>query len=155
MHPSGSALARRELLRAAGLRATKPRLTVLEVLDQAPHSTAEQLARGVRERIGSVSTQAIYDVLHACTRAGLVRRIEPAGSPALFETRTKDNHHHMVCRPCGAVLDVDCAVGAAPCLDVVDDAGFAVHEAEIVFWGTCPSCQTAGVTDPHPEHAHP
>lgn len=131
----------REVLKAAGLRVTAPRLAVLEWLNSHPHTTAEQAAIGVRERLGSVSTQAVYDVLHAFSREGLVRRIEPAGHPARFETRTGDNHHHLVCRECGRTEDTDCAVGPAPCLEPSDAAGFAVTEAEVVFWGLCPNCQ--------------
>jgi len=129
------------LLRGAGLRATAPRVAVLAVLAEAPHADADDVARGVRSRIGSVSTQAVYDVLRALCRAGLVRRIEPAGSPALFELRVADNHHHLVCRSCGTVRDVDCAVGAAPCLvPAVDGTDFAVDEAEVIYWGTCARC---------------
>lgn len=129
-------------LRASGLRVTAPRLAVLSALETAPHSTADDVASRVREALGSVSTQAIYDVLRAFVTAGLVRRIEPAGSPARYETRIGDNHHHLVCRGCGRVADVDCAVGAVPCLDPshVDD-GFTVDEAEVVFWGTCADCR--------------
>lgn len=129
-------------LRAAGLRVTAPRLAVLTALEGAPHSTADDVAIRVREALGSVSTQAIYDVLRACVTAGLVRRIEPAGSSARYETRIDDNHHHLVCRGCGRVTDVDCVVGAAPCLHPagVDD-GFTVDEAEVVFWGTCADCR--------------
>ncbi|KUI36843.1 Fur family transcriptional regulator [Mycobacterium sp. GA-2829] len=129
-------------LRAAGLRVTAPRLAVLTALDGAPHSTADDIAARVREALGSVSTQAIYDVLRACVTAGLVRRIEPAGSSARYETRIDDNHHHLVCRGCGRVTDVDCVVGAAPCLHPVGvDDGFTVDEAEVVFWGTCSDCR--------------
>lgn len=131
---------RREL-RDAGLRVTKPRVAVLEWLAEHPHSTAEQVAHAVRSRLGSVSTQAVYDVLHACTNCGLLRQIEPAGHPARFETRTADNHHHMVCRDCGRTEDTDCAEGVAPCLTPTDTDGFAVDEAEIVFWGLCPDCR--------------
>ncbi|BBY19113.1 Fur family transcriptional regulator [Mycolicibacterium litorale] len=129
-------------LRAAGLRVTAPRLAVLTALADAPHSTADDVAGHVREALGSVSTQAIYDVLRACVSAGLVRRIEPAGSSARYETRIGDNHHHLVCRGCGRVADVDCVVGAAPCLHPagVED-GFTVDEAEVVFWGTCADCR--------------
>ncbi|KUI35252.1 Fur family transcriptional regulator [Mycobacterium sp. IS-1496] len=130
-------------LRAAGLRVTAPRLAVLSALEQAPHSTADDVTGRVREALGSVSTQAIYDVLRACVSAGLVRRIEPAGSSARYETRIGDNHHHLVCRGCGRVADVDCVVGAAPCLEPshVED-GFTVDEAEVVFWGTCADCRS-------------
>ncbi|GAA1338829.1 Fur family transcriptional regulator [Saccharothrix algeriensis] len=132
----------RELLKDAGLRITAPRLAVLEWLAGHPHATADQVAEGVRARLGTVSTQAVYDVLHACSRTGLVRRIEPAGHPARFETRTGDNHHHLVCRRCGRTEDVDCVHGAAPCLEPSDTVGFAVDEAEVLFWGLCPDCRT-------------
>jgi Fur family transcriptional regulator, stress-responsive regulator len=131
-----------ELLRARGLRVTKPRLAVLEVLTGTPgHLDVDTIAARVRTRLDSVSTQAIYDVLSAFSRAGLARRIEPAGSPALFEMRVGDNHHHVVCRGCGTVADVDCAVGSAPCLDPSQAHGFEVDEAEVTFWGLCPTCQ--------------
>jgi Fur family ferric uptake transcriptional regulator len=129
-----------ELLRGAGLRVTAPRLAVLDWLSAHPHTTADEVAHGVRERLTSVSTQAIYDVLNACTRSSLVRRIEPAGHPARFETRIGDNHHHLVCRLCGQTTDVDCVVGHAPCLEPSDSHGFVVDEAEVVFWGLCPDC---------------
>jgi Fe2+ or Zn2+ uptake regulation protein len=128
-------------LRDAGLRVTAPRLAVLDVLAAYPHATADVVARLARAKIGKVSTQAVYDVLAACADVGLVRRIEPAGSPARFETRTGDNHHHLVCRSCGLTTDVDCAIGARPCLAPSDDAGYLLDEAEVVFWGLCPSCQ--------------
>jgi Fe2+ or Zn2+ uptake regulation protein len=131
----------REHLRAAGLRITAPRVAVLEWLAENPHTTADQVAAGIRHRLGSVSTQAVYDVLGACTKASLVRRIEPAGHPARFETRTGDNHHHLVCRSCGRTEDVDCVHGSAPCLEPSATAGFEVDEAEVVFWGLCPDCQ--------------
>lgn len=134
----------RARLRAAGLRVTAPRQAVLGVLGEHPHSTAEAVASTVRARLGSVSTQAVYDVLAACVDAGLVRRIEPAGSAALYETRTGDNHHHVVCRSCGATADVDCVVDQRPCLTPSDTGGFVVDEAEVVFWGTCPTCAAAG-----------
>ena len=133
----------RRRLRTAGLRVTAPRLAVLEWLAGHPHTTADQVATGVRRHIGSVSTQAVYDVLNACVRADLVRKIEPAGSAARFETRTGDNHHHLVCRGCGRTEDVDCVAGPAPCLEPSDTMGFEVVEAEVVFWGLCPSCQRA------------
>jgi Fe2+ or Zn2+ uptake regulation protein len=131
----------RELLKDAGLRITAPRLAVLEWLSVHPHATAEQVADGVRIRLGTVSTQAVYDVLNACTRASLVRRIEPAGHPARFETRIGDNHHHLVCRQCGRTEDVDCVIGQAPCLEPSDTVGFVVDEAEVLFWGQCPDCK--------------
>ncbi|UGT40218.1 transcriptional repressor [Nocardia yamanashiensis] len=131
----------REQLRAVGLRVTAPRVAVLDAVAEAPHSDADGVAVKVRESLGSVSTQAVYDVLKACVGAGLLRRIEPAGSPALYEARTGDNHHHLVCRSCGTVVDIDCAVGAAPCLEPDRSHGFVIDEAEVVFWGRCPRCQ--------------
>lgn len=128
-------------LRQAGMRVTVPRRTVLAVLADHPHSTAADIEAYATKRIGHVSTQAIYDVLSACTHAGLVRRIEPTGSAALYETRTGDNHHHVVCRTCGEVHDVDCVVGAQPCLTPGPDTSFDVVEAEVVFWGYCPRCR--------------
>jgi len=135
-------------LRAAGLRVTRPRVAVLDVLAERPHATADLVASAVRALLGSVSTQAVYDVLAACVAAGIVRRIEPAGSPARFERRTGDNHHHLVCRACGQVTDVDDLAGARPCLTPSDDAGYLLDEAEIVFWGLCPSCRRKPVPDP-------
>jgi Fur family ferric uptake transcriptional regulator len=128
-------------LRDAGLRVTAQRLAVLDTLAQHPHATVAVVTAEVQDRLGRVSTQAVYDVLAACVDAGLVRRIEPAGSPARFEIRTGDNHHHLVCRACGQTTDVDCAVGVRPCLVPNDDAGYEVDEAEVVFWGLCPTCQ--------------
>ncbi|MFC4554523.1 Fur family transcriptional regulator [Georgenia faecalis] len=129
-------------LRAAGLRVTAQRGAVLDVLSEASgdHLTAAAVAGLVRERLGDVSTQAIYDCLDALTRAGLASRIEPAGQPARFEARVGDNHHHLVCRSCGVVRDVDCAVGAAPCLSPAEDHGFTLETAEITYWGLCPRC---------------
>ena len=133
-------------LRAAGLRATDQRRAVLAWLTDHPHSTADAIGIGVRAQFGAVSTQAVYDVLAICVSAGLVRRIEPAGHPARFERRVGDNHHHLVCRRCGRTKDVDCVVGARPCLAPVDDHGYALDEAEVVFWGVCPTCMTAEMT---------
>lgn len=129
------------LLRSRGLRVTRPRLAVLDVLASGGHLDVDEIARRVRDRLDSVSTQAVYDVLGALSRAGLARRIEPAGSPARYEARTGDNHHHVVCRGCGEVADIDCAVGAAPCLEADSAHGFEVDEAEVTFWGLCPACQ--------------
>jgi Fe2+ or Zn2+ uptake regulation protein len=129
-------------LRRAGLRVTATRIAVLGEVSEGQHVSAEQVARAVRDRVGAISTQAVYDVLSALTQAGLVRRIEPAGSPARYETRVGDNHHHVVCRSCGAITDVDCAVGDPPCLSAADAAGFVIDEAEVTFWGLCPICQT-------------
>lgn len=130
-------------LRSVGLRVTGPRVAVLNAVTARPHSDADDVAAVVRAEAGSVSMQAVYDVLRACVNAGLLRRIEPAGSPALYETRTGDNHHHLVCRGCRKVVDVDCVVGAAPCLESSESAGFVVEEAEIVFWGLCSDCVSA------------
>jgi Fur family transcriptional regulator, stress-responsive regulator len=128
-------------LREHGLRVTRPRLAVLDVLSGGGHLEVEEIARQVRLRLDSVSTQAVYDVLGALSRAGLARRLDPAGSPARYEARTGDNHHHVVCRGCGTVGDVDCVVGQAPCLDPHNAGGFEVDEAEVTFWGLCPTCQ--------------
>jgi len=131
-----------DLLRSRGLRVTRPRLAVLEVLTVSRgHLDVDEIAERVRQRLESVSTQAVYDVLSALSRAGLARRIEPAGSPALFEGRVGDNHHHIVCRGCGVIADVDCAMGEAPCLDPSERHGFEVDEAEVTYWGLCPDCQ--------------
>jgi Fur family ferric uptake transcriptional regulator len=139
-------------LRLAGLRVTMPRLAVLTWLAGHPHSTVDAIAAGVRERFGAVSTQAVYDMLAACATAGLLRRIEPAGHPARFERRVGDNHHHLVCRQCGRTEDVDCAVGTQPCLIPIEDLGFAVDEAEVVFWGACPTCKAAKGSDDGAQH---
>jgi Fur family transcriptional regulator, stress-responsive regulator len=130
-------------LRGAGLRVTAVRVALLETVRNGDHLGVEGVASGVRDRVGHVSLQAVYDALHALTAAGLVRRIEPTGSPARFEGRVADNHHHIVCRSCGTVADVDCAVGEAPCLTASDDHGFAIDEAEVIYWGLCPACSTA------------
>jgi len=130
-------------LRAAGLRVTAARVALLETVRGGDHLGVDAIASGVRGRIGHVSVQAVYEALHALTLAGLIRRIEPADSPARFEGRVGDNHHHIVCRSCGDVADVDCAVGAAPCLTASDDHGFSIDEAEVIYWGRCPACATA------------
>jgi Fe2+ or Zn2+ uptake regulation protein len=137
-----------ELLRSHGLRVTRPRLAVLEVLTASRrHLDVDEITGEVRLRLDSVSTQAIYDVLGALSRAGLARRIEPAGSPARFEARVGDNHHHVVCRGCGMIADVDCAVGEAPCLEPAQSHGFQLDEAEVTFWGLCPDCQRRRLDD--------
>jgi Fur family transcriptional regulator, stress-responsive regulator len=130
-------------LRSAGLRVTAARVALLETVRDGDHLGVEAIASGVRDRIGHISLQAVYDALHALTAAGLVRRIEPAGRPPRFEGRIGDNHHHVVCRSCGVVADVDCAVGDAPCLTASEDHGFSIDEAEVVYWGLCPGCSTA------------
>ena len=133
-----------EELRGAGLRVTAARVALLETVRAGDHLDVEGVASRVRDRLGHISLQAVYEALHALTGAGLVRRIEPAGSPVRFEGRVGDNHHHVVCRSCGVVADVDCAVGEAPCLTPSDDHGFSVDEADVIYWGLCPDCSTAG-----------
>jgi Fur family transcriptional regulator, stress-responsive regulator len=132
-----------EELRGVGLRVTAARVALLETVREGDHLGVEAIASGVRDRVGHVSLQAVYEAVAALTEAGLIRRIEPPGSPARFEGRVGDNHHHVVCRSCGVVADVDCAVGEAPCLTASDDHGFSIDEAEVVYWGLCPGCSTA------------
>ncbi|GAA1090164.1 fur family transcriptional regulator FurA1 [Nocardioides dubius] len=132
-----------EMLREAGLRVTKPRVAVLDAVHAHPHADTETVISAVRDRLPEVSHQAVYDSLHTLTGSGLVRKIQPTGSVARYESRVGDNHHHIVCRSCGAIADVDCAVGGAPCLTASDDHGFAIDEAEVIYWGRCPTCQTA------------
>jgi Fe2+ or Zn2+ uptake regulation protein len=129
-----------ERISTSGLRVTRQRVALLDAISHGEHLDVDTVTGRVREAIGSVSQQAIYDVLAALTGAGLLRRIEPAGAPTLFEIRVSDNHHHMICRECGAIADVDCAVGEAPCLDPSLDHGFVVDEAEVTWWGLCSSC---------------
>ena len=130
------------LLRGASLRVTRPRLAVLEAVHDHPHADTDTLIGASRARMGEVSHQAVYDVLRVLTDAGLVRRIQPSGSVARYESRVGDNHHHVVCRSCGTIADVDCAVGETPCLTAHTDHGFTIDEAEVVYWGTCPDCST-------------
>ncbi len=127
-------------LRGAALRVTRPRLSVLTAVQEHPHADTETLIRVVRADLGDVSHQAVYDVLRALTAAGLLRRIEPSGSVARYESRVGDNHHHVVCRGCGVIADVDCAVDQTPCLTASQNHGFVIDEAEVVYWGLCPSC---------------
>ena len=131
------------LLRRAHLRVTRPRVAVLGAVHAHPHVDTDSVLQDVRSDLGQVSHQAVYDVLRVLTVAGLVRRIQPLGSVARYEARVGDNHHHAVCRTCGAITDVDCAVGDAPCLVASDDQGFVIDEAEVIYWGTCPSCAAA------------
>lgn len=131
----------REELRGAGLRVTGPRLTVLRMLREHPHSDAESLTAIVREHLGSLSKQAVYDILAAFCDVGLARRIEPAGHPARYEGRVGDNHHHMVCRHCSEIEDVECEVGTEPCLEPPTASDFAIDEAEVTFWGVCAGCR--------------
>ena len=136
-----------DLLREHGLRVTRPRLAVLQVLAEGGHLEVEEVAVRVRARLESISTQAIYDILGALSRAGLARRIEPAGSPARFEARVGDNHHPIVCRGWGEIAEVDCAVGERPCLTPSEGHGFELDEAEVTFWGLCPACQARRSAD--------
>jgi Fur family ferric uptake transcriptional regulator len=131
------------LLRGAALRVTRPRLAVLNAVHEHPHADTESIIRIVRADLGDVSMQAVYDVLRVLTTARLVRRIEPAGSVARYESRVGDNHHHVVCRSCGEIADVDCDVGEQPCLTASDDHGYAIDEAEVVYWGICPDCSNS------------
>ena len=132
-----------QCLRDAGLRVTKQRTAVLSAVIDQPHSDTNSIIDAARRIVPDVSHQAVYDVLRALTSAGLLRCIEPAGSVARYEARTGDNHHHLVCRTCGAIVDVDCAIGHPPCLAPADDHGFVIDEAEIVYWGSCPACASA------------
>ncbi|MGD0559433.1 MAG: Fur family transcriptional regulator [Streptosporangiaceae bacterium] len=129
-------------LRGAGLRVTAARVALLETVREGDHLGVDAIASGVRGRVGHISLQAVYEALHALTAASLIRRIDPAGSPPRFEGRVGDNHHHLLCRSCGVVVDVDCAVGEAPCLTASDDHGFSIDEAEVVYRGLCPACST-------------
>ncbi len=131
-----------QMLREASLRVTQPRIAVLAAVHEHPHADTPSLIARVREDLADVSTQAVYDVLSALHGAGLIRRIQPEGSVARYESRTGDNHHHVVCRACGSIADVDCAVGHTPCLTASSDHGFVIDEAEVIYWGTCPDCQT-------------
>ena len=135
-----------EMLRGAALRVTRPRLAVLAAVHAHPHADTDSVIGAVRRQLPDVSHQAVYDVLRALTAAGLVRRIQPSGSVARYESRVADNHHHVVCRSCGVIADVDCAVGDTPCLTASDDNGFSIDEAEVVYWGLCPDCSAASGT---------
>ena len=129
-----------DLLRQHGVQVTAQRLAVLAAVSRRPHVTADDVATAVRTQIGVISRQAVYDALAVLADKGLIRRIQPPGSPARYEDRAGDNHHHLICRLCGRMVDVDCAVGAAPCLTPADDSGFEIDEAEVVYWGRCPEC---------------
>ncbi len=144
--PSGPEI--EQLLRGVELRVTRPRVAVLTAVHEHPHADTDQILGAARAKLGEVSHQAVYDVLRALTVTGLVRRIEPAGSVARYESRVGDNHHHVVCRSCGAIADVDCAVGTTPCLTASDHNGFAIDEAEVTYWGRCPDCSTARSSSP-------
>jgi len=132
-----------EELRGAGLRVTAARVALLDTVRAGDHLGIEAITAGVRTRVGHVSLQAVYEALNALTAAGLIRRLEPAGGSVRFEGRIGDNHHHVICRSCGTVADVDCAVGDAPCLTPAEDHGYSIAEAEVIYWGVCPSCSTA------------
>jgi len=136
-----------ELLRQRGIQVTAQRLAVLRAVNGQSHVTADGVVQAVRAEIGAISVQAVYDALALLAAEGLIRRIQPPGSPARFEGRVGDNHHHLICRACGRVVDVDCAVNSTPCLTANDDHGFEIDEAEVVYWGRCPDCRTAGRTD--------
>ncbi|MFV0260779.1 MAG: Fur family transcriptional regulator [Acidimicrobiales bacterium] len=144
-----------QLLRQHGLQVTAQRLAILGAVAQRPHATADELAADVRNVIGSVSRQAVYDTLSVLAEKNVLRRIQPAGSAARYEDRVGDNHHHLVCRGCGALVDVDCAVGAAPCLTASDDHGFELDEAEVIHWGRCPACQAALAAETEPDDTNP
>lgn len=131
-----------ELLRQNGLSVTAQRLAVLRAVSVRPHTTADEIAGEVRTELGTISRQAVYNTVGLLVEKGLLRRIQPAGSPARYEDRTGDNHHHLVCRSCGKTVDVDCAVGKTPCLTAANDSGFLIDEAEVVYWGICPDCQS-------------
>ncbi|MBU6244099.1 MAG: transcriptional repressor [Actinomycetales bacterium] len=134
-------------LRAHGVQVTAQRLAVLQAVGDHPHATADEVAAAARSAIGAISRQSVYDALALLLEIGLVRRIQPTGSPARYEDRVADNHHHLICRACGAVVDVDCAIGSAPCLVAADDQGYQIDEAEVAYWGRCPQCL---VTDGEP-----
>ena len=131
-------------LREHGVHLTAQRLAVLRAVSEHPHCTADQVAEYVRNQIGTISRQAVYDALGILTDKGLLRRVQPAGSPGLYEDRVNDNHHHLICRNCGTTVDVDCARGLAPCLTPADSHGYDIDEAEVIYWGICPHCQAAG-----------
>jgi Fur family transcriptional regulator, stress-responsive regulator len=128
------------MLRGVSLRVTRPRVAVLSAVHEHPHADTDSIIRAVRSDLPEVSHQTVYDSLNALTAVGLVRRIQPSGSVARYETRVGDNHHHVVCRACGVIADVDCVVGEAPCLSASDDSGFSIDEAEVIYWGMCPDC---------------
>ncbi len=134
------------LLRERGVQVTAQRLAVLRALAATPHSTAADIGTVVRAELGAVSLQAVYDALATLTEKGILRRIQPAGSAARYETRVGDNHHHLICRSCGQMVDVDCAVGETPCLTAADGAGYEIDEAEVIYWGRCPACVAASAT---------
>src|ERR1700722_14427991 len=135
------------LLRRHGVQVTAQRLAVLRAVSGRPHATAAEIDAAVRDEIGAISLQAVYDALGTLTEKGLIRRIQPASSPARYENRVGDNHHHLICRNCGRMVDTDCAVGVTPCLTAVDDAGYEIDEAEVIYWGRCPYCVAASAAE--------
>ncbi|MGW0163374.1 Fur family transcriptional regulator [Mycobacterium sp. NPDC003323] len=137
-------------LRAAGLRVTRPRLVVMDAVDMNPHADTDTIFTAARRQLPDISRQTVYDALNALTAVGMVRRIQPAGATARYETRVGDNHHHVVCRSCGTIGDVDCAIGEAPCLTASDDLGFDIDEAEVIYWGLCPDCLKARTSENQP-----
>jgi Fur family transcriptional regulator, stress-responsive regulator len=139
----GSTADYRQMLQESTLRVTRPRMAVLDAVYTHPHADTDSIIRAVRDDLPEVSHQTVYDALNALTATGLVRRIQPSGSVARYESRVGDNHHHVVCRVCGVIADVDCAIGEAPCLTASDDNGFSIDEAEVIYWGVCPECFTA------------
>lgn len=147
--PHDSSATPADLLRKHGVQVTAQRLAVLRAVSTRPHGTADDIEVIVRDQIGAISRQAVYDALGTLTDKGLIRRIQPARSPARYEDRVDDNHHHLVCRICGDTVDVACATGAAPCLEAADDHGFAIDEAEVVYWGLCPACRLTARDEPH------
>jgi Fur family ferric uptake transcriptional regulator len=144
-----------QLLRGAALRVTRPRVAVLTAVHAHPHADTDSIIGAVRMDLPEVSHQAVYDCLHALTAAGLVRRIQPSGSVARYESRVGDNHHHVMCRSCGVIADVDCAVGHTPCLTASDDHGFVIDEAEVIYWGLCADCSTASSSRLSPDTPRP
>ena len=137
-----------KILREHGVQVTAQRVAVLRAVSERPHCTADDVAEDVRAEIGAISRQAVYDALGTLAEKGIIRRIQPAGSPALYEDRVGDNHHHLICRRCGKTVDVDCAVGDAPCLTAADASGYQIDEAEVIYWGTCPECLAANRGSP-------
>jgi Fur family transcriptional regulator, stress-responsive regulator len=135
-----SSTERAAVLRSHGVHVTAQRLAVMRAVAENPHSATDDIDKAARAELGTISRQAVYDVLDALTAKGILRRIQPAGSPARYETRIDDNHHHLICRSCNRMVDVDCAVGYTPCLTAADDAGYEVDEAEVIYWGQCPDC---------------
>lgn len=140
---SGETPAPADLLRQHGLQVTAQRIAVIRAVSASPHGTVEDVAEAVHNEIGAISRQAVYDSLGMLAEKGLIRRIQPAGSPARYEDRVGDNHHHLICRSCNQMVDVDCAVGYTPCLTAADDSGYEIDEAEVIYWGRCPECLAA------------